>query len=199
MKRSKVSGNPLKKFDNIQKQIKDFGQKVEEIANESAQVARNIIIVEGKAPTSDDSDFTQKHGEALANYIESCSVSPSSFKWEIVAGADADEEIRYELFYANYGAGIMASSISRSVSSGYVPHATQKNGFWYYKLDDGAVYYRTGGANAGKTAKSGRTNRSVPLLYMQQARNYAKSELGRKANLLKTSIRRNWGNIGEDE
>lgn len=192
MAKSRVTGGNLSKFDAVQKQIKDFSKKVERVAEDAAQTARNVILAEGKAPTSNLDDFTQKHGVELADYIEVNKSTESTNRWEITAGAFADEEIKYELYYANYGAGILTAPLSKTAFSGYIPHATQKNGFWYYNLLPGQTVIKTEGAHAGQPTNVGRTNRSMPLLYMQEARRYAKGELGRQAQLLKTSIIRNW-------
>lgn len=192
MKKSRVTNRATKKLNRVQKEIEEFGKRFERVAEESAQKAREIILTEGKAPISNDDDFTQKHGTELAEYITVNRLGKYTFKWEIVAGAYADDEIKYELYYANYGAGILSAPLSRTKYSGYIPHATQKNGFWYYNLLPGQTVIKTQGVHAGEPTNVGRTNRSKPLLFMTEARKYAKEQLGHNVKDLKTSIIRIW-------
>lgn len=191
--------NGLSDIANRLKQLPEVIQKgalaqIEKVALESAQVAQELIIESASdldGGVAGAGAFTQKHGEELANWIN---VEKDGNRFRIVAGADAPEEIKYELYFAEYGAGI-ATDYSLGSSSNYIPkpnhtihNGGEWDGYWTYSLPNGEAL-----GNDGEMHDYGFTNQSIPLHYMGAARQYARDELGKRAKDIKTAIRRVWG------
>lgn len=169
---------------------------IEKAALEGAKAAQNLIIdasSEMDGGVAGAGAFTQKHGEELANYIN---VYKDGNRFRIVAGEGAPEEIKYELYFAEYGAGI-STDYKRGGDSGYVPkpnhtihNGGEWDGYWTYSLPDGEAL-----GNDGEMHDYGFTNQSIPLHYMDTARQAAKDVLERTLRGdIKTDIRRvGWG------
>ncbi len=120
-----------KKLKTTQKAVALFADKAKEIAEEGAQYAKKILSLAIESPT-----FTQKHGEKLVNEIGVSQFSSNGYK--IYAPISGDEEIKYEMFFAEYGAGLGASeakfSATGAVSLNYVPTKIKDDGTWAYPL-----------------------------------------------------------------
>ena len=185
MARSKFS----KKLNNIVKIIDGVEVRVKDIAER----AKNIAIDTLSNAEYDNMDFTQKHGGvALANEIQLIENKEGSYT--IVAGATAPPEIKYEFYFAEYGAGIDATH--SLVGSGY-----QEVGGNRYTLGEDARFHKDVNGeywwypseNIGD--KVGRkfgqfTNTSTPIHYMEEARRWAKEQFGTTAKEIRTAIRR---------
>lgn len=120
-----------KKFKTTQKAVELFANKTKEIAEEGAQYAKMILSLAVESPT-----FTQKHGAELVNEIGVSQFSSNGYK--IYAPISGDEKIKYEMFFAEYGAGLGANeakfSATGAVSLNYVPTQIRDDGTWAYPL-----------------------------------------------------------------
>lgn len=120
-----------KKFKTTQKAVASFADKTKEIAEEGAQYAKMILSLAVESPT-----FTQKHGKELVNEIGVSQFSSNGYK--IYAPISGDEQIKYEMYFAEYGAGLGASeakfSATGAVSLNYVPTQIRDDGTWAYPL-----------------------------------------------------------------
>ena len=175
----------------VEKAIKEIQENIKNIANVSSTIAQSTIIV-----GSQDKKFTQKHGAELANYIEVKQDNVGNCK--IVAGENASDEIRYELLYAEYGAGRNAEE--PPFFNPYIPiGAINKYGYWYYRLLRTESYIKNNKIHF-RNYKS--TNTSIPLHYMKTAREVAKlamQDLKTTAkHKIKTSIKRGVRNVLEE-
>lgn len=154
-------------------------EELNKIAEEALNVAQQTIIIGASSP-----DFTQAHGNELAEYIvlKKAEKRKGGFSYTLVAGEDAPPKIQYELYYAEYGAGVTAEK--SSVPSPYEPKGkANKNGVWKYEDFLGSHF----------------TDRSIPLRYMRTTRKYVRNEVKNrivkqfKANVkgaFRTSIKR---------
>lgn len=124
--------NIANKIKTTQKAVAAFGDKAKTIANDGLQHAKMILALAVESPT-----FTQKHGEELVNEIGLSEFSSNGYK--IYAPVSGDNEIRYEMYFAEYGAGLGASQAKSSakgaVALNYVRTQTpHKDGSWTYPL-----------------------------------------------------------------
>lgn len=169
----KVSANWSNFSNTLNKKLEEINKQVKEIAQDSETIAQTTIIL-----GSLDPNFTQKHGMELANYI---TTEKTSNGYQVTAGANAPPEILYELYYAEYGAGV--DKIESFMPSAYTPHNLSRLPF-----DESYWIYPT------LTGNYAITDTSIPLEYMKTARNYAKAMLTNlKSNTKKkitTSIKR---------
>lgn len=169
----------------IKQEIAKISKQIETIALFSVFVAQNTL----KDVATTDHHFTQKHGAELITYINLKQEKENVYK--VVAGENADNEIRYELFYAEYGAGIDATAPPFGDYPYLSKGAANKYGFWYYPLVEPTI--------TGKKYAS--TKRSTPAKYMQTARNFARQQLkALKPNIvksIKTSIKKGVRNVFE--
>ena len=177
--------------EEVANAINNIHKKIKDIADISCSIAQSTIIVGSQNPK-----FTQKHGAELANYIQVQQDNVGNCK--IIAGENADDEIRYELFYAEYGAGKDAEEAP--FYNPYIPlgRANDK-GYWYYRLLQQETYIKNNKTHY-RNYKS--TNTSIPLHYMKTAREFAKismQDLKTAAKkTIKTSIKRGIRNAIEE-
>lgn len=187
---------------NVVQKVKT--EDIERISKKSLDEAKNALLM-----TVSNKNFTQKHEYSLVNEIGLEKVSNSQYK--IVAPISNDLEIKYEMYFAEYGAGVGSSS-ARSIRprSGYVRTQSMGNatlkyghslkGYWYYPLlNKEWVEYKTDKLGRPRKKVHGRwgyTNTSTPANYMWTAREVARKEfrlLGEKIEQrIKTDIKRNW-------
>lgn len=168
----KGKGNVEKQFKAITETIR---KEVAKIAKEATEVAKNSLIY-----ASSDENFTQKHGAELAKYIKartSTARDKMSVTYKITAGENADDDIKAELYFAEYGAGLDAVSAG-AVSLNYVEHGFhfEKGGtdHWFYPTLDKRQTIRNG---KPVTVKGDATDTSIAVRYMKAARDYARQEI----------------------
>lgn len=169
--------HPIVKGKNIANSIKQIIQDLEGIDKELAEIskkgletAQRTLIIESQNP-----NFTQKHGQLLANEIGL--IENDINQYEIYAPVSGDPDIAYEMYYAEYGAGVGSSNAldkSSRMGSGYIPH-TRADGYWVYPLIDGTW--------------SSLVNTSEPANYMYQARQTIRQEMKKLKIKLQTKIR----------
>lgn len=120
-----------KKLKTTQKAVALFADKAKEIAEEGAQYAKMILSLAVESP-----EFTQKHGAELVNEIGVSQFSSNGYK--IYAPISGDEELKYEMYFAEYGAGLGANeakfSATGAVALNYVPTEIRDDGTWAYPL-----------------------------------------------------------------
>lgn len=162
---SKVFQKAIAKLNNIIKTIEqEVPKKTEEIAVLGHQTAQATL---GLA-TLDNLTFTQKHRTELVNYIDLWKIKDNEY--QISAGINAPDEVKYELYYAEYGAGLGA--LPNSPPSPYIPKGRvikdgKWQGYWWYtKLFP---------------QEQGFTNTSVAIEYMKFSKETSRLEL-KKAN-----------------
>lgn len=196
MARNKLIARLQKVAAEVDKQIKQVDTNIEEIANDALFIAQSTIEI-----GSLDKRFTQKHGAELAQYIEL--KKQKNGNYQLIAGENATDEIRYELYYAEYGAGL--DGRSTNIPSNYTPHGGTRYfkshpEIWVYPL----AYTHYVVTPKGKDGKKnyGMTDTSIPLGYMQTARNYAKDQIKnlkfKSKKKLKTTIKRGIKNAIEE-
>lgn len=193
-----VNLQPIRdKFYGIQKVIKVSNEELKNIAESAAQTARDTIIIGSGGGLGGPDGFTQKHGEELANWI---TVTKDGNTYTLAAGEGAPEEIKYELYFAEFGAGINADekAMGQRAGSQYIEKPMHKihnggpwDGYWTYPLIEPVMVQGKDGNP--KSVNYGLANQSVPLYYMEEARNSARFQIGTLAGRLKTNIRRVWG------
>lgn len=167
-----IKGKDISKnIDGIIKELKGLDKEIAEIARKGLGVAQlNLSKAMGY------SQFTQKHGEQLVNEIGLMQVAPKEYK--IYAPVSGDREIAYEMYYAEYGAGIGANFAldkqNRPIS-GYIPKYTRKEGgYWGYYDLEGNLHI---------------VNTSMPVNYMYNARSVMKRAMKKLSTKLQTKIR----------
>lgn len=181
--------NLNKQLQEAVKVVNGIPIKLEQIATIAKDIAQDTL-----ANADTDINFTQKHfGVVLAQEIKLTSNSKGT-RFTITAGDNATQEIRYELYYAEYGAGLDATH--SLTSSGYQEVGDNR----YIKLDNGHYkkdaqgdywWYPDAYIGKHKGRKFGRfTNTSTPIRYMYNARSWAKKKVHTTAKELRTSIRR---------
>lgn len=204
MAKKVVINNISKQLNNVKKVIEKVTKEdIKRIAEKGVQVAKDTLLLSVL-----DEDFTQKHEYSLVDEIGLKQNSSSRFT--IVAPMSDDPEIVYEMYYAEYGAGIGADNRKqKSVirKSGYVrtggnalaKFGVDLNGYWFYPLIGKEwVENKTDKKGRPRTKTHGRwgyTNTSEPANYMYEARKAVQKEfkaLGDKVNQrIKTNIKRN--------
>lgn len=161
--------------------IKEFANTVpEQIANESLEVARSTL-----AAAINLNDFTQKHEMSLVHEI---GVKRTTSKkgdiskgnaYKVYAPVSGDNEIAYEMYFAEYGAGIGAAMNPHPPTPIADLHYTDTkvdiDGYWYYRL----IYPKIKTDTLGRLRKKSynRVNTSRAVNYMWSARTYARTRL----------------------
>lgn len=147
-----------------------------QIAQEGQSVAKQTL-----ASVVSSSDFTQKHGEALVEEIGISKFSANGY--QVFAPISGDNEIRNEMYFAEYGAGLGAS-VAKSTPTGvagynYIPQFViqegEHAGYWFYPLLEPRPYVNKEGEL--KMSSKGFTNTSVAANYMWSAREKMKQLL----------------------
>lgn len=186
---AKKASQGLKSFksalDGIAKIVDGVPVQLEYIADN----ARKIAVEKLANAEFDNMDFTQKHGGVrLANEIELIENKQGS-SYTLVAGQNATEEIKYELYFAEYGAGLGATS--SFVGSGYQGISDNRyslGGDGHFHKDTSGEYWWYPNENYEGTGNY--TNTSTPIHYMEEARVWAKKQFATTSKELKTAIRR---------
>ena len=159
-------------FNTINIAKKTLEEALKEIAQLALEEAKTIIYF-GSANT----DFTQKHYGLLADYLtlKKQEHKNGSITYTIVAGENAPQEIKDELYYAEYGAGLTAEK--SPIPSSYVEKGKiNAYGFWFYNELDGTSNY---------------VDRSIPLRYMRGAKEFAKNQIKEKiVKEFKTTVKK---------
>ena len=168
------------KGKNISNKIKGIIEELDGINKEVAQVAEKGLMTARRTLASkvNNNDFTQKYGEALIMEIGLVEKSPNNY--EIVAPMSGNPEIAYQMYFAEYGAGVGANGIDGKTSqrtlratSGYTPTKVDENGYWtYYDLQG---HHHT-------------VNTSIAVGYMETARKEMTIEMKNLSKRLKTKI-----------
>ena len=159
-----------KSIEEIQKEIDDLKNRTKEIA-EYGLLEAKTVLQNGK----NNEKVYQRHKEYLSGYINL--IQKSETQYEIVASSD-NQEIQYNLFFAEYGAGISKSF--SFVRSGYTPQYTNQYGYWFYKDENEVKHY---------------INASEPIHYMSKAKKEMREKMKevkkRISANIRTTIKRN--------
>lgn len=159
-------------FNTVNIAKRTLEEVLKEIAQTTLVKAQERIIF-----GSFNEDFTQKHYASLASYItlKEETHKNGSKSYAIVAGENAPQEIKFELYYAEYGAGLTAEK--SAIPSSYVEKGKiNSNGFWFYNELDGTSSY---------------VDRSIPLRYMREAKEFAKNQIKEKiVKEFKTTVKK---------
>ena len=177
-----------KKLNTTQKAIQELADSTNEIANAGLQYAKMKLAL-----AVNDPDFTQKYGYSLVDEI--AIEQKSIFNYTIYAPKSGDNDIKYNMYFAEYGAGLGASQAERSatgvVELDYVPTRIIKEGefagYWFYNLLEPEPYVNKEGEVA--ITMTGFTNTSKAVNYMWSARRLM-------GNLLKEQIQKCEKKIG---
>ena len=177
-----------KKLNTTQKAIQELADSTNEIANAGLQYAKMKLAL-----SVNDPDFTQKYGYSLVDEI--AIEQKSIFNYTIYAPKSGDNDIKYNMYFAEYGAGLGASQAERSatgvVELDYVPTRIIKEGefagYWFYNLLEPEPYVNKEGEVA--ITMTGFTNTSKAVNYMWSARRLM-------GNLLKEQIQKCEKKIG---
>ena len=146
------------------------------IAEEGQSVAKQTLASAISSP-----DFTQKHEIELVKEIGISEFSANGY--QVYAPVSGDNEIRNEMYFAEYGAGLGASE-AMSTPTGvagynYIPKyiigSGEKAGYWFYPLLEPRPYVNKEGDL--KMSSKGFTNTSVAANYMWAAREKMKQLL----------------------
>lgn len=155
--------------------IQEFVDKVpREIANEGLDIAKQKLTVAISNPF-----FTQKHEYALVDEIGLRQSTPrrkTNIKqgnaYTLYAPVSGDRDIAYEMYFAEYGAGIGAASAKFKPTTfaklHYIPTKVLANGYWYYRLINPIIKKDKSGRNRQKNYNY--VNTSIPVNYMWAAR-----------------------------
>lgn len=168
-KQKRQFSRKLKATANLFKKIDKDGLKV--IAEQSLAVAKQTL-----ADGVSEPNFTQKYGDILIEEIGLENDNPQTYR--IFAPITNTREMKLQMYFAEYGAGVDAMRGGNIPSSGYTPHAPKyENGKWeYYTL----------------MGEKRLTNTSIPVGYMREARRFAKDNLVEQIAKIKTQIKRIW-------
>lgn len=177
-----------KKLNTTQKAIQELADSTNEIANAGLQYAKMKLAL-----AVNDPDFTQKYGYSLVDEI--AIEQKSIFNYTIYAPKSGDNDIKYNMYFAEYGAGLGASQAERSatgvVELNYVPTRVIQDGkyqgYWFYHLLQPEPYVNKEGEVA--ITMTGFTNTSKAVNYMWSARRLM-------GNLLKEQIQKCEKKIG---
>lgn len=156
-----------KKLNTTQKAIQELADSTNEIAEkglEHAKIKLSLAI--------NDPDFTQKYGYSLVDEI--AIEQKSVFNYIVYAPKSGDnEKIKYNMYFAEYGAGLGASQAERSatgvVELDYVPTRIIKEGefagYWYYNLLEPEPYVNKEGEVEMTTIGFTNTSRAVNFMW----------------------------------
>lgn len=158
-----------KKLNTTQKAIQELADSTLEIAEKGLEHAKMKLAL-----AVNDPDFTQKYGFSLVDEI--AIEQKSIFNYTIYAPKSGDNDIKYNMYFAEYGAGLGASQAERSatgvVELDYVPTRIIKKGefagYWYYNLLEPEPYVNKEGEVA--ITMTGFTNTSGAVNFMWSAR-----------------------------
>lgn len=158
-----------KKLNTTQKAIQELADSTLEIAEKGLEHAKIKLALAVKDP-----DFTQKYGFSLVDEI--AIEQKSVFNYIVYAPKSGDNDIKYNMYFAEYGAGLGASQAERSatgvVKLDYVPTRIIKKGefagYWYYNLLEPEPYVNKEGEVA--ITMTGFTNTSRAVNFMWSAR-----------------------------
>ncbi len=147
------------------------------IAEEGQNVAKQTL-----ASAISSSDFTQKHGEALVEEIGISKFSANGYQVYAPISGD-NEQIKYEMYFAEYGAGLGASEAKSTpigiAAYNYMPQFViqegKHTGYWFYPLLEQRPYVNKEGEL--KMSSKGFTNTSIAANYMWAAREKMKQLL----------------------
>lgn len=166
---AKKIGTTINAIDRLQKSTKS-------IAEQGLLTAKTTL-----ASAVDLEDFTQKHGEFLVDEIGISKFSASGYK-VYAPITQGDNEIAYEMYFAEYGAGLGAS-VAKNTPKGatefiYIPTKVNEEGYWFYPLIAPQEVVKKNGEIDVVTAKY--TNTSVAVNYMWAARQTMKIYLNKE-------------------
>lgn len=158
-----------KKLNTTQKAIQELADSTLEIAEKGLERAKMKLAL-----AVNDPDFTQKYGFSLVDEI--AIEQKSVFNYIVYAPKSGDNDIKYNMYFAEYGAGLGASQAERSakgvVELNYVPTRVIKEGefagYWYYNLLEPEPYVNKEGEVA--ITMTGFTNTSKAVNFMWSAR-----------------------------
>ena len=196
MAKNKLSSRLQKAKIEIEKEIKKIESQVSEIAYNSEFIAKNTIVIGSTLPS-----FTQKHGAQLEQYVQLKKLNNGNY--QLLAGEFADDEIRYELYYAEYGAGV--EKTKSNIPNTYTPTGATRyfksnKEYWVYPLESTQYVVTPTGKDGYRNYAI--TNKSTPLNYMSTARNYARQALNnlkfKTKRKIKTTIKRGARNGSEE-
>lgn len=158
-----------KKLNATQKAIERLAESTAVIAQTGLQHAKIKL-----ACSVDDTDFTQKYGYSLVDEIDL--EQKSKYNYIVYAPKSGDNDIKYNMYFAEYGAGLGANQAERSatgvVELNYVPTRViqegKNQGYWYYNLLQPEPYVNKKGEVV--MTMQGFTNTSKAVNFMWSAR-----------------------------
>lgn len=158
-----------KKLNTTQKAIQELADSTLEIAEKGLEHAKMKLAL-----AVNDPDFTQKYGFSLVDEI--AIEQKSVFNYIVYAPKSGDNDIKYNMYFAEYGAGLGASQAERSakgvVELNYVPTRViqdgEYQGYWFYNLLQPEPYVNKEGEVA--ITMTGFTNTSGAVNFMWSAR-----------------------------
>lgn len=200
----------VKDLNNINKKVAKWGASmVQTLAVEAAEEAKKHIRAVGKDP-----NFTQKAGvEAIADEVGAVKIS--DIRWAVAAPTKHKTyEMAENMYFAEYGAGIMQEGISPTPIPKGVYSKKFNTVIWRYRTtaDDEAPTKETDAKSRVIGATSlpfkyktktrgwvGVTDRSKPLHYMQHARSWLRNNGAKQARKSLQTVLYRQNEYNEDE
>lgn len=162
-----------RKFARIQSEIQNLPKYVEEVANRACQEAQQILD-SGTIET-----IPQSHRYELSSYLTVVQSQGTENAFYITAGEGANLKIKYELYFTEYGAGLMYYEPPNIGAITYPAYPKGSGGkpFWFWWDETTQDYIYCTGA--------------IGLHYLRSAREVARVELHGISGKIKTAIRGN--------
>lgn len=201
----------VKDLNNINKKVTKWGASmVQTLAVEAAEEAKKHIMEVGKDP-----NFTQRFGiESIASEVGAAKISDT--RWGVIAPVNHKTyEMAENMYFAEYGAGIMQEGITPTPITKGVYSKKFGTVIWRYgtTAKDEAPTKETDEKSRVIGAKSlpfkyktktrgwiGVTDRSKPLHYMQHARTWLRNNGAKQAKKsLQTVLYRQESNLEDEE
>ena len=139
-----------KRLETIKKNLESFSEGTTKALAEYGRDTAKEYLIMGIAMAGDE--FTQKDGYALADCIQAEKVSRNT--WQVVARAnrapeDAHNSQQWQLFFAEYGAGVYAnpSMVSNAGALNTYNAYSRKTPWWLYK-DNLGKWHKVYGSTA---------------------------------------------------
>lgn len=177
MAKSKIKAQARKARKKVEltiKAIEFLSNQVQPIAEKGKERAQLKLAVALTDPT-----FTQKHESELVSEIGVKRVqSGKEVGYQVYAPVSGDNEIKYEMYFAEYGAGLGAQEAEHkpgAVKLNYTPTKVSSSGYWTYRLVHPVIRVDTLGRRRKRNYRV--TNTSKAVNYMWSARKLMSAEL----------------------
>lgn len=174
MARSKIRSQKQKiqrRIRMTQKQLKALEEKAKDIAETGKTAAQTKL-----AMAIGESDFTQKHGSQLVDEIGVKKTNKNAYV--VYAPITRDNEIKYEMYFAEYGAGLGADTAEHkpggAIKLDYTPTGNATALGWNYPVEP---YVRIDKLGRKREKHYKFTNTSKAVAYMWTARQVMKTRM----------------------